>query len=183
MSSNRASPIEATSSRVLRPGVSVERGEPRAKLLMLGDAAALMRALPAELELPRRPNAVAHTRLGMCLWLRPTQRLLLLSPAGAAGEIAARMRAVDARDAWTLDAGARYTEFKVSGHGAAAVLNAGCSLDLREAAFPVDTCAQSCFAQIPILLYRSAAQCFEVFAERPLSAHLWRWLCRAAEDI
>jgi heterotetrameric sarcosine oxidase gamma subunit len=169
--------------------VIIKPGEPRAKLLLLGDASAVIKAIPAGVGIPLHPNTVVRTDgLGVCLWLRPQQRLLLLSApddaaAGATAAAAVQIRRTRAPDAWALDAGARYVEFEISGPDAGAVLNTGCSLDLRPPAFGVDTCAQTRFDQIPILLFRSSPERFEVFAERPLAPHLWRWLCRAAADI
>jgi sarcosine oxidase subunit gamma len=163
--------------------VVLEAGAPRAKLLLLGDSGAVMKALPKSLGVPVHPNTVVRTAgLGACVWLRPNQRLLLLSGTDHALRTAARIRAANAPDAWALDAGARYVEFEVSGYGASAALNGGCSLDLREAAFPVDTCAQSRFDQIPVLLLRSSSERFEILVERPLAPHLWLWLCRAASN-
>ncbi len=183
LSWNATSVIDQERTRLCLPHVIVEPGEARAKLLLLGDTLAVMKRLPG-VGIPVLPNTVVLTAgLGECLWLRPNQRLLVLSPPGRASRIAGEIRATNAPDAWVLDAGARYVEFKVSGPGAAAVLNAGCSLDLREAAFPVETCAQSRFDQIPVLLFRYSPERFEIFAERPLARHLWLWLCRAANHI
>ncbi len=163
---------------------SVEKCEPRGKLLLLGASSALQRALSEDLGIPLQPNTVARTAgVGICLGISPTQRLLLLANETKARGAAARIRALSAPDAWVLDAGARYVEFAVSGPHAAAVLNAGCSLDLREAAFPVDTCAQTRFDQVPVLLFRSSAQRFEIFVERPLAHHLWLWLRDALNDL
>jgi sarcosine oxidase, subunit gamma len=171
------------SSALIRPNVVVEPGKPRAKLLLLGDAPAIIRALPADVEIPTRPNSVVRTPgLGVCLWLRPEQRLLLLDGAMPA-ETAARIRSANAAEVWVLDAGARYVEFEVSGRDAGAVINTGCSLDLRPAVFPVDSCAQTRFDQVPVLLFRSSPERFEIFAERPLARHLWLWLCRALGDL
>jgi sarcosine oxidase subunit gamma len=170
-------------SELARTGIIVERGRPRAKLLLLGDAAAVSRALPAGVAIPLNPNTVVRTQgVGVCLWLRPDQRLLLLS-ADAAPLNVARIRTTNAPDAWVLDAGGRYVEFAVTGRGAAQVLNAACSLDLREAAFPVDSCAQSRFDQIPVVIFRSSRERFDLFAERPLADHLWLWMCRAVNDM
>jgi sarcosine oxidase subunit gamma len=163
--------------------VVLEQCEPRDKLLLLGDAPALVRALPEDVGIPLNPNSVVRTRgLGICLWLSPTQRLLLLETQSEAPLSTARVRALNSTDAWAFDAGARYVEFAVAGRGAVAVLNAGCSLDMREAAFPVDTCAQTRFDQVPVLLFRPSAERFEVFVERPLAHYLWLWMSRVLND-
>jgi sarcosine oxidase subunit gamma len=163
---------------------AVEKCEPRGKLLLLGDSSALEKALPEDVGIPLQPNTVARTPgLGICLCLSPTQRLLLLAIDREARFAAARIRAMSAPDAWALDAGARYVEFAMAGRDGALALNAGCSLDLREAAFPVDTCARTRFDQVPILLFRPSVERFEIFVERPLAHHLWLWLCRAVNDV
>jgi sarcosine oxidase, subunit gamma len=162
---------------------AVETCEPRGKLLLLGDSSALGKALPEEVGIPLQPNSVIRTPgLGICLCLSPTQRLLVLANESAAQFAAARIRAASAADAWVLDAGARYVEFAVAGRIGALVLNAGCSLDLRETAFPVDTCARSRFDQVPVLLFRASVERFEIFVERPLAHHLWLGLCRAVNE-
>lgn len=163
--------------------MALEQCEPRGKLLLLGDAAAVVRALPEDIGAPLHPNSVVRTRsLGTCLWLSPTQRLLLLATESEARIAAARIRAIGSSDVWAFDAGARYVEFALAGRDAAAVLNAGCSLDLREAAFAVDTCAQTRFDQVPVLLVRPSRERFEILVERPLAHYLWLWLCRAVND-
>jgi sarcosine oxidase subunit gamma len=175
--------IVAGPAELARASVVLARGRPRAKLLLLGNAAAVTEALPMDVALPLYPNSVVRTEgVGACLWLRPDQRLLLLA-ADAAPLDVARIRTANASDAWVLDAGARYVEFAVSGRGAVPVLNAACSLDLREAAFPVDSCAQTRFDQIPVVIFRSSPERFDIFAERPLADHLWLWMCRAVNDM
>jgi sarcosine oxidase, subunit gamma len=163
---------------------AVEKCEPRGKLLLLGEASAVTKALPEGMGIPLQPNSVVRIDdLGVCLWLSPTQRLLLLARTSGASSVAARIRAMSAPDAWALDAGARYVEFGVAGRSARAVLNTGCSLDLREAAFPVDRCAQTRFGQIPVLLFHASSERFEIFTERPLAEHLWLWMRRAGNDM
>jgi heterotetrameric sarcosine oxidase gamma subunit len=164
--------------------VAVEQCEPRAMLLLLGDAAAVAKALPENVGIPLHPNTGVRTHgLGTCLWLSPARRLLLLAAESEALVAVARIRALSAPDAWAFDAGARYVEFAAAGQDAAAVLNAACSLDLREAAFPVATCAQTRFDQVPVLLFRPSPERFEIFVERPLAHHLGLWLCRAVNDL
>jgi len=153
---------------------------PRAKLLLVGDRFGIEQLVPAALAAELPPNTTLRAEgLGVCLWLRPDQRLWLLSHDVSPQSFGKR----SAADAWALDVGARYVEFELAGAHAAAVLNTGCSLDLRPAAFAVERCAQSRFDQVPILIYRTAPDRFEVLTERPLAHHLWRWLCRAVDDL
>ncbi|HEX4240293.1 MAG TPA: hypothetical protein VHZ53_02705 [Steroidobacteraceae bacterium] len=163
--------------------MALERCEPRGKLLLLGDAPAVVKALPEGIGIPLQPRGVARSRgSGTCLWLSPTQRLLLLATESDARLAVARIRALRSPDVWAFDAGARYVDFAVAGRDCAAVLNGGCSLDLREPAFPVDTCARTRFDQVPVLLVRSSPERFEILVERPLAHYLWLGLCRAVND-
>jgi len=164
-----------------RPGVTAVWAKPRAKLLLVGNSSAFNQLVPHALagELLQPNSSVYAAGLGVCLWLRPDQRLLLLSHGVSSQSVRRRPTA----NAWALDAGARYVEFELAGEQAAAVLNTGCSLDLRTAAFAVEQCAQSRFDRVPIVIYRTAPDRFEVLTERPLASHLWCWLCRAVDDV
>ena len=167
-------------SRRVRPHVTVAWAAPRAKLLLLGDRSGLEQLLPHPLATELPPNSSVRAEgLGVCLWLGPDRRLLLLSH----GVSSQSFRKRSTGGAWALDVGARYVEFELAGAQAAAVLNTGCSLDLRTAAFAVGQCAQSRFDQVPIVIYRSAPDRFEILTERPLASYLWRWLCRAVDDV
>lgn len=168
-------------SRRARPGVTAVWAKPRAKLLLVGNSAAFDQLVPHAIagELLPPNSSIYAAGLGVCLWLRPDQRLLLLAHGVSSQNFPRRPTA----NAWALDAGARYVEFELAGEQAAAVLNTGCSLDLRTAAFAVEQCAQSRFDRVPIVIYRTAPDRFEVLTERPLASHLWCWLCRAVDDV
>jgi heterotetrameric sarcosine oxidase gamma subunit len=184
MDSRYAAPaIVRRGSDEFRVNTVLQQNTPRSKVLLLGEATMIGKVLPQGIALPTHPNTVTHTCLGPCLWLRPSQWLFVIVATAQASAAALELRGLQTPDAWTVDAGARYVEFSVSGPGATAVLNSGCSLDMREEAFRVDRCAQTRFDRTPILLLRAAADRFEIFAERPLSAHLWLSLCRALEDL
>lgn len=170
----------AAGSRLVRPSVAAACAEPRAKLLLVGECTALDELVPGAPAADLEPNSSLRIPgLGVCLWLRPDQRLLLLSPGADADSLRKR----GAAEAWVFDAGARFVEFELAGEDAAKLLSTGCSLDFRPAAFSVGRCAQTRFDRIPILIHRTAPECFEVLVERPLASHLWRWLCRAVDDL
>ena len=56
----------------------------------------------------------------------------------------------------------RNVAIRVSGAGAADMINVGCPLDLRLSAFPVGKCTRSVFENSPVLIYRSAEDSFVV---------------------
>ncbi len=100
--------IVAGPAELARAGVVLARGRPRAKLLLLGNAAAVTEALPMDVALPLYPNSVVRTEgVGACLWLRPDQRLLLLAADAAPHDCRAdsdseRVRRLGARCRRTL---------------------------------------------------------------------------------
>jgi sarcosine oxidase subunit gamma len=122
---------------------------------------------------PRAPNTTATAAGGVCLWLRPDQWLL----------IGSAMIAAPSEDAHVLDVGARWVNFRIRGANAAGLLNAGCSLDLREHAFAAGRCAQTRIEQVPVILYRREPHEFDVLVERPLAHHFELWLREAALDF
>jgi sarcosine oxidase, subunit gamma len=143
----------------------------RSKQLLVGSAdavGALLGWMP-----PRAPNTTATAAGGMCLWLRPDQWLLI---GGAT--IAAQ-----SADAHVLDVDARWVTFTIRGADAAGLLNAGCSLDLREHVFAAGRCAQTRIEQVPVILHRREPHEFDVLVERPLAHHFERWLREAALDF
>jgi sarcosine oxidase subunit gamma len=133
--------------------------EQEPKRLLTGQADAL-RALVGWSP-PSVPNTTAQTRDGLCLWLAPDRWLLL-------GESLIQHRGSSA----VLDVSSRWSTFSVG----ADTLAAGCSLDLRSRTFAVGRCAQTRIEQVPVIVYRCAADAFDVLVERPLAHHLGLWL-------
>ena len=133
----------------------------------MADPMRLLIGTPASLEamlgwrVPTEPNRAAETAGGRCLWLAPDQWLLL-------GEARVQHRGSTA----VLDASSRWSAFSV----ATDELAAGCSLDLRERAFPIGRCAQTRIEQVPVIVDRRAADKFHVLAERPLAHYFGLWL-------
>lgn len=166
------------------PRLAYQQQQPRAKLLLLGTAPALTRALGDVIAIPPRANIMARTSgIGHCLAFRRGQYLLLLESPHAAQRIRDQLRSSDSREGYCLDAGARFVEFAISGPQASAILSAGCSLDLRPLAFPLDTCAGTRIEQIPVVILRTTLESFELLVERPLARCLWLWMRRAAESV
>jgi len=68
----------------------------------------------------------------------------------------------------------------VEGADAAALLNAGCPLDLDEAAFPVNACTRTLLGKAEIVLWRMAPERFHVEAGRSFMPYLRAFLREAA---
>lgn len=151
------------------PGVEVSVSALACRRLLVGSVAAVSAALGAEV--PQAPNTVVTLGDGRrCLWLRPDQWLLL-------GEGAL----VPVDGVWVLEVSSRYAGLSLRGAGAAALLAAGCGLDLRLRQFPAGQCARTRIDQVPALLWRAKEDHFEVLVERPLAHYFGLWLQRAAE--
>lgn len=82
-----------------------------------------------------------------------------------------------------VDIGHRQGGMIVSGASAAAVLNAGCPLDLDVAAFPVRSTTRTVLGKIEVLLTRTADDTFEVEAWRSFADYLRGFLQDAARSL
>jgi heterotetrameric sarcosine oxidase gamma subunit len=172
------------SDRFERPGLLLEPSPPRRKLLLLGDVTAARGMLAEVISLPKRTNQVTRTKgVGVCLRLRPDQCLMLLAGETEAARVREQLRHSAQAELYVLDASARFVGFSMAGVAAAALLNSGCSLDLRLRSMPVDTCAGTRIEQVPVWIAREQPEAFEVWVERPLTPYLWQWLLRAAEAV
>jgi heterotetrameric sarcosine oxidase gamma subunit len=69
----------------------------------------------------------------------------------------------------------------VEGPHALGLLVRGCALDF--AAFGDDACARTRFAQLPVMLRRTAADRFELLVDRAVARHLFDWLQDAAAGL
>lgn len=149
---------------------------PRARFVLRCDPA----ALPAVGEAfgvlpPAQPLRSAVQGARAALWLGPDEWLLLAEEDAAAPAIAAPHALVEVSH--------RQLAFAVEGPGAALLLNEGCPLDLDTAAFPPGACTRTLFGKVEILLWRRAADAFEVEAARSFAAPLLALLREALADL
>lgn len=147
----------------------------RARFVLHGDAAALPAigtAFGVAPPLVPLTGAVAGDRAA--LRLGPDEWLLLAAAGTAPPE---------APDAWLVDVSHRQVGFALAGPGAAAALNEGCPLDLDLAAFPPGACTRTLSGKVEILLWRRAADSFEIEVARSFAAPLRRLLEQALADL
>ena len=71
----------------------------------------------------------------------------------------------------------------VSGPKAEWVLSKLFAVNFREAAFPAGTGLATMHHDIFAQIYRSGAQCFDIFVYRSFARSFWHALCRAAEEV
>ena len=115
------------------------------------------------------------------LWLGPDEQLLT-GPEGA--DIAA-MLAPALRDLphSLVEVSHRQIALEVSGPHAAALLNAGCPLDLDLGAFPVGMCTRTVLAKAEIVLWRTSEAVFHIEVWRSFAAYVSQFLAEVAREI
>ena len=117
------------------------------------------------------------------LWLGPDEQLLL-APSGSTAEIAGlfgpRLRDLPHS---LVDVSHRQMALQVGGPQAAAVMSAGCPLDLDRSAFPVGMCTRTMLAKAEIVLWRTADVVFRIEVWRSFAAYVSRFLAEAAREI
>jgi sarcosine oxidase subunit gamma len=132
-----------------------------------GDIGAAARALSAELgiDVVSAPGAVATRHDGLStLWFGPG-RWLIHAPIPAFRLEPVRGRAItDLSDSRRI--------FRLTGDGIANYLSAHCPLDLSENVLPAGSCALTQFDRFAILLYRQAAEFFDLYVERSYAPSL-----------
>jgi sarcosine oxidase, subunit gamma len=82
-----------------------------------------------------------------------------------------------------VDVSHRQTALEISGPHAAAVLNAGCPLELDPAAFPVGMCTRTVLAKAEIVLWRTGDDIFHIEIGRSFAAYVSRFLDEAAREV
>ena len=133
------------------------------------------------LPLPLDPLSSAARAEAVVLWLGPRAWLYVDGEASAAGEFETARRAINAAGGALFDVSASYVAWRVTGECAARVLNRGCPLDLRPAAFPPGRCAQSVLGHVNALFYRpDEGAAFIVMVARSFASDAWQMMCAAA---
>jgi sarcosine oxidase, subunit gamma len=82
-----------------------------------------------------------------------------------------------------VDVSHRNAALVLEGHAVAAVLNAGCPLDLDVAAFPVGMCTRTVFGKAEVILWREAELRFRLEAYRSYLPYIVGLLTEAVRDV
>ena len=127
--------------------------------------------------LPIEACRAKHAEGRAALWLGPDEWLLLapetVSPPGLVSRIEAAVGAVPHS---LVDVSHRQIGVEVTGHGAAALINAGCPLDLDLRAFPVDMSTRTVLAKADITLWRQAEETFRIEVARSFAPYVMSFL-------
>jgi sarcosine oxidase, subunit gamma len=123
------------------------------------------------------------------LWLGPDEYLLLDGASGTDPEAAAAASATAIEQALgklphsLVDISHRQIALQLSGPHAADILSGACPLDLGSAQFPVGACTRTVFAKADIVLWRTAADTFQLEVARSFGAYASDLLREIALDF
>lgn len=164
-------------------GAQVRSTEPSAWRLQLHRPAAKLLAELSEAigcPLPERSGRAMEAAGLAVMWLAPAEWLLVGDGSRARAAIAATC---EGQLHAYHDVSDEIAGFEIEGHGAATLLNLGCSLDLRELAFPTGSATRTLFAQVGIVLHRFGDEAFRVIVDRSYGRYVAHWLAETASDV
>jgi sarcosine oxidase subunit gamma len=123
-------------------------------------------------------RAVTHAGRA-ALWLGPDE-WLLIAPAAEGAALAAELAtALSGLPHSLVDVSHRQSGGELRGPQAAALLAAGCPLDLDASAFPVGMCTRTVLAKAEVVLWRTAAEEFRIEVARSFVAYVSEFLAEA----
>ncbi len=161
---------------------SAEPAGPRARFVFRGREAAIDAATAAfGVALPRQACRAAEAGDRAALWLGPDE-WLLIAPDGEGPAIAAAFREITAPHS-LVDVAHRNTGLVLSGSKATLVINSGCPLDLRPAAFPVGMCTRTLLNKAEVVLWRRAPDRFHLECWRSFAPYVHGFLADAALEF
>ena len=130
--------------------------------------------------LPHDACRAAEEGARAALWLGPDEWLLLAPDGEAASLFAAIEGALGGTPHALVDISHRQVGFVAEGRQAAALLNAGCPLDLDPSAFPIGMCTRTVLAKCDVTLWRRGSDAFRLEVNRSFADYLAGYL-RVAE--
>lgn len=143
-------------------------------------AAGLQAALGVEL--PTGCGAVSHTDGLAALWLSPDE-FLVLGEQDPTTWTAGLAEALGGAPGSVTDLSANRTCFELSGPSARAVLEKGCPLDLHPRAFALGSAYVTTVGPVPVIVWKTGEQTFEVFPRSSFADFLGRWLLDAMTEF
>jgi sarcosine oxidase, subunit gamma len=198
-----AVPAAAAQSSGAQPGAGpTPRAQAAVRQAARITASALVRPLPPATRYVLRGGPLAMTAAGnalglnisevacraavngtqaAALWLGPDEQLLIgPESTDVAATLTAALRDLPHS---LVDVSHRQIALEISGPHAAAVLNAGCPLDLDLSAFPVGMCTRTVFAKAEIVLWRTSTDVFHVEVWRSFASYLTEFLAEVAREV
>ncbi len=179
----RALPLgRAAASGAPRSGILIQPAEAEARFsLRVREAGAAVAGLP----LDRPINTVAGDDRRWIARLGPDEWLIGTSEADADLLAAAVGAAFGSKAHALVDVSHRNVGIDVGGDAAPIALNAGCPLDLGDAAFPPGSATRTLLGKAEIVLIRRAkpGRCYRVECWRSFSTYVYSFLQEAALGV
>lgn len=135
--------------------------------------------------LPRNAGETTAAGARHVLWLGPGWWLLTDEPdpdVRLEPRLVTGLRTATAGTASIVDVSAHRTTLRLTGPHARAVLEHGCSLDLRPRAFPPGTCAATMLAKAQVILHHTAPDGYRILVGASFADYLARWLLDAMTE-
>jgi len=150
------------------------------RLLLRGDVAVTQAAGTAfGVPIPDQACTAIFHPPRAALWLGPDEFLLLMPEPWVPQTTVDIETTLGQLPHALVDVTQRQLALSVEGADAAALLNAGCPLDLDEAAFPVNACTRTLLGKAQIVLWRMATERFHVEAGRSFVPYVHAFLREA----
>ena len=134
------------------------------------------------LQLPLEACRATEGDARAALWLGPDEQLLLVQEADWDPTLAALTRRLAGLPHSLVDITHRQLALQAQGPHVAAILSAGCPLDLHPDAFPIGMCTRTLFAKAPIVLWRTAADAFHLEVWRSFVPYVQQLLREVARE-
>ncbi|WP_138444031.1 sarcosine oxidase subunit gamma [Sinomonas susongensis] len=132
--------------------------------------------------LPARCGEVAQGADSSVLWLGPDE-FLAVSSADPAHATAHLVEALGGDPGSVVDLSANRTTFELKGTAARDVLEKGCPLGLHPRAFAVGSAYATQLGPVPILLWKTGSDSWEIFPRASFADYLGRWLLDAMREF
>jgi sarcosine oxidase, subunit gamma len=163
--------------------IDIVAATPAARFIFRGgEEAARLAGIAFGIRLPHQPCRSESARMRNALWLGPDEWLLFAAESEGRDVEAGFAQALGNEPHSLVDVGDRQVGLVVRGGACAEVLNAGCPLDLDEAAFPVGMCARTVFEKAEIVLWRTEPFAFQVEVWRSFTPYVHALLAEAARE-
>ncbi len=167
----------------IKPGSAWRAGPPRARFSLRVDLGAAATRAAAAFPIATAPCRTQARGEWSALWLGPDEQLLIGPEHEAPTLLAAVTEALRGLDYSLVDVSHRQGTIEVEGVHAAALVNAGCPLDLHERSFPPGACTRTVYAKAEIVLWRAAIDCFHIEVWRSFMPYLGGLLALAEQEF